>query len=86
MFGQCILLYLQLYLIYYGSGCGRRQIVELSKIMFFVFCSILSSNSLQWNEIHRAVRFDAVPLLSQKIPPLDINIQIFYKYIYQYCK
>ena len=69
MFGQYILLYLQLYLIYYGFGCERRQIAEPPKIMCFIFCSILSSNSLQWIEIHRAVRFDAVPLLSQKIPP-----------------
>jgi hypothetical protein len=30
--------------------------------------SILSSNSLQWTEIQRAVRFDAVPILSQKNP------------------
>ena len=33
VFGQCILLYLQLYLIYYRSGCGRRQVVEPPKIM-----------------------------------------------------
>jgi hypothetical protein len=70
VFGQYILLYLQLYLIYYGSGCGRRQIAEPPKIMCFIFCFILSSNSFQWTEIHRAVRFDAVPLLSQKIPPI----------------
>jgi hypothetical protein len=31
--------------------------------------SILSFNSLQRTEIQRAVRFDAVPILSEKIPP-----------------
>jgi hypothetical protein len=62
VFGKYILLCLQLYLIYYGSGCGHRQIAEPPKIICFVFCSILSTNSLQWTEIHRTVRFDAVPL------------------------
>jgi hypothetical protein len=33
VFGLCILLYLQLYLIYYGSRCGRRQVAEPPKIM-----------------------------------------------------
>jgi hypothetical protein len=36
VFGQCILLYLQLYFIYYKSGCGRRQIAEPPKIMCVV--------------------------------------------------
>jgi hypothetical protein len=31
--------------------------------------SILSFNSPQRTEIQRAVRFDAVPILSEKIPP-----------------
>jgi hypothetical protein len=63
LFGQCILLGLQLNLIYYGSGCGRRQIAEPPKIMFVIYsCFILSSYNLQRTEIHRAVRFDAVPL------------------------
>jgi hypothetical protein len=62
LFGHCMLLYLQQYLIYYKSGCGRRQIAEPPKIMCSVSCSILSSNSLQWTENLRAVRFDAVPL------------------------
>ena len=33
VFGQYILLYLQLYLIYYRSGCKCRQVAELLKIM-----------------------------------------------------
>jgi hypothetical protein len=70
VFGQCILLFLQLNLIYYRSGCGRRQIAEPPKIMFVIcFCFILSSYSLQRTENLRAVRFDAVPLLPEKIPP-----------------
>ena len=36
VFGQSILLYLQLYFIYYKSGCERRQISEPSKIMCVV--------------------------------------------------
>ena len=76
MFGQCILLYLQLYLIYYRSRCGRRQIAEPPKIMCFVFYSILSSNNLQWTEIYRAVMFDAIPLLSEKISTTFIYTKI----------
>ena len=67
--GQCILLYLQLYLIYYKSLCERRQVVEPPKIMSvvsFYFGSILilfyHPNSLQWTEIHDTAKFDAVPL------------------------
>jgi hypothetical protein len=39
------------------------------KLCVIYFCSILSFNSLQRTEIQRAVRFDAVPILSEKIPP-----------------
>ena len=45
VFGQYILLYLQLYLIYYRFGCGRRQVAEPSKIMCvvsFYFRSVLA--------------------------------------------
>jgi hypothetical protein len=45
VFGQCILLYLQLYFIYYRSGCGRRQVAEPPKIMCvvsFYFGSIIA--------------------------------------------
>ena len=82
MFGQYILLCLQLYLIYYISECGHRQIAEPLKIMCFVFYSILSSNSLQWIEIHRAVRFDAIPLLSEKISPTKCNMSFMNYYYY----
>jgi hypothetical protein len=54
---------------YYESGCGRRQIAEPPKIMCIVFYSIFSSNSIQWTEIQHDVRFDAVPILSEKILP-----------------
>ena len=70
MFGQCILLCLQLYLIYYRSECERRQIAEPPNIMFVICsCFILSSYNFQWIENLRAVRFDAVPILPEKIPP-----------------
>jgi hypothetical protein len=36
----------------------------------------LSSNSLQWTEIQCAVRFDAVPILSEKIPPTKTLLSI----------
>ena len=52
-----MLLYLQQYLIYYRSGCERRQITEPPKIMCSVSCSILSFNSLQWTEIHDVAKF-----------------------------
>ena len=57
VFGHCMLLYLQQYLIYYRSGCRRRQIAKPPKIMCSVSCSILSSNSLQWTEIHDVAKF-----------------------------
>jgi hypothetical protein len=41
--------------------------------MCFVFYSIFSSNSLKWTEIQRAVRFDAVPILSKKNPTYKYN-------------
>jgi hypothetical protein len=45
VFGQCILLYLQLYLIYYRSGCGCRQVVEPPKIMCVISVLALFDHS-----------------------------------------
>jgi hypothetical protein len=58
------------------------KIAEPPKIMCFVFYSILSSNSLQWTEIHDVAKFDAVPILSEKIP-LTV---IFFTYYESFCQ
>jgi hypothetical protein len=72
--GQCILLYLELYLIYYKSLYGCRQVAEPPKIMcvvsfYFgsVFALFYHPNNLKWTEIHRTAKFDAIPLLSPKL-------------------
>jgi hypothetical protein len=46
-----------------GKLPNHLKLCVLYSTLFFL------SNSLQWTEIHRAVRFDTVPLLSEKIPP-----------------
>ena len=51
VFGQCILIYLQLYLIYYRFGCGRRQVAEPPKIMLVISVLALFYHPTVSNEL-----------------------------------
>ena len=57
------------FVIYYKSLRGRRQVAKPPKIMCvipFYFGSVLAlfyrPNNLQWTDIHDVAKFDAVPL------------------------